>query len=246
MNRDFHFREKIGVAIALAESPFTARLRKALAIHPWFSLTERSASSLMITDRSCDASPVLFLGGGHGQLVVLHCSGMGTSPRVRLPSCATTALATALKPLKDPFGIEAVQAKATLPWDLPPEQVEEELRQLLDPSLPIEVDAMQGSPSAEAQIAVLVQLKEKVRTQDLIQAWTGFVGWPQGRTLPSVTCPPVEYVHEFSNLPCGAVQIGLLCTSSELDYRFTLVSPDPLVILLQTAEALVVSGLIYW
>lgn len=127
MDATFHFRQKIGCALAFHSTHFCKLLEDALAHHPWFFLAPQHEAQIVWSDRlvSC-ASPqqrVLYVGFVEG--VEIEPSRVGEKPGltmlteapIYIPSASAQALVALLKPLENLGGIGALQVTALLPPD---------------------------------------------------------------------------------------------------------------------------------
>ncbi len=142
------------------------------------------------------------------------------------PNCAVIALAMALKPLHDQYGIEAVQVATMqavsgaggqkgLALDIEDniipyiadeeEKIEQEPKKLLGDLKDKQVTPADFTISAQCNRVpisdghlenISVKLRSKAAKQDIIDLWRNFKGEPQGLQLPSAPQFPIHYFHE--------------------------------------------------
>lgn len=142
------------------------------------------------------------------------------------PNCAVIALAMALKPLQDQYGIEAVQVatmqavsgagnqkelKLEVDDNIIPFIAEEEEKIEREPLKILGTLKGETFHSAEFSISaqcnrvpvsdghlenISVKLRDRANKQDIIDLWRNFKGEPQGFQLPSAPRQPIHYFHQ--------------------------------------------------
>lgn len=284
MNRDFQFRDKIGVAIVHSDPFLRQSYLERFARHTWFQLVPEESCQLLISDEEVQPRPercAIVLNEGSSDILVPDINGKdllqfkakvsGTPLVLRNPHPAAIGLALALKPLHDRFQVNAVQLTALLPAmgtsprlasvelldnALPApcmasERIQRDAQLLLSvPELVISAQSVQVPVSQGELLCISVKLQEIAEQADLIASWGDFHGFANRSALPSGGEPPVRYSAEErypqARNQAAYAAIGQLSTCRHLDFRFMVVSPDPIESTLRIAEALVIEGLIYW
>jgi aspartate-semialdehyde dehydrogenase len=189
--------------------------------------------------------------------------GFGPGRILTNPNCSTIGLTLALKPLVDAFGVEAchvvtMQALSgagltgvpgmQVPDNLIPyiggeeEKFENEAAKILgrlgeagiEPyRLPISAHCNRVPVSDGHTECVSLKLGSPATPEQVIEAWTSFVGEPQRLGLPSAPRPVIHYLAEpdapqprlHRDLGAGmAISIGRLRPCPLLDYRFVTLS----------------------
>ncbi|NGX58561.1 MAG: Aspartate-semialdehyde dehydrogenase [Chlamydiae bacterium] len=142
------------------------------------------------------------------------------------PNCAVIALAMALKPVYDQFGIEAVQVatmqaisgagnqkevKLEVDDNIIPFIEEEEEKIEKEPLKILGILTKETFTSAEFSISaqcnrvpvseghmenISMKLGEAATKQDIIDLWSNFKGEPQGLQLPTAPQHPIHYFHQ--------------------------------------------------
>ncbi len=193
----------------------------------------------------------------------LKIQDFGDGKIITNPNCSTTGLVLALKPLHDRFGVEKVHvvtmqalSGAGFPGvsslqaidNIIPfikneeEKMEKEPLKLLGAWTGKKFEPASITISASCnRVPVLdghtesvsVQLKTRVKQEELIAAWEEFRALPQKLKLPSAPRQPVHYFFEEDQpqprhlrlLEGGmAVSVGRLRPCNILDYKFTVLS----------------------
>jgi len=142
------------------------------------------------------------------------------------PNCAVIALAMALKPLQDQFGVKSVQVTTmqAISGASNRQEVALEVEDNIIPYIAEEEDKLEKEPlkilgtlsetdvkpadfSISAQCNrvpvsdghlenISVKLHDQASKQDIIDLWRNFKGEPQGLQLPSAPHYPIHYFHQ--------------------------------------------------
>jgi len=197
----------------------------------------------------------------HLELIKFQQFGKGCI--VTNPNCSVIGLVLALKPLVDKFGIEAVNVSTmqaisgagnpktanldiednVIPLiDGEEEKIEEEPLKIFGKfkdgkislnNFKIGAQCNRINVSDGHTECVQVKLNQKVRKEEIINAWKEFIGEPQNLSLPSAPKRPLHYFNEPNypqpkfqrNLENGmSVSIGRLREDPLFDYKFVLLS----------------------
>lgn len=196
-------------------------------------------------------------------LELLKSQQFGNGCIVTNPNCSVIGLVLALKPLLDNFGIDAVNVSTmqaisgagnpkianldiednVIPLiDGEEEKIEEEPLKIFGKfkdgkislnNFKIGAQCNRVNVSDGHTECVQVKLNQKVRKEEIINAWKEFLGEPQNLSLPSAPKRPLHYFNEPNypqpkyqrNLENGmAVSIGRLREDFLFDYKFVLLS----------------------
>lgn len=274
MNSDFHFREKIAVGLLNPPAGLTDRLTAhpwflvdnavnsplLIATGP---VNEGSPDRAVISLQS-RVEPTMALDINRWEDLLLPLN-------ISFPSEAALGLALALKPLHERFGLLAVNTAVLLPIlgaQQPLASIElidnvvpgtdevaailrHEFEQLL--SLPtglLGVQCLRVPVSQGMTMSVSVKLERSCALSELEAAWMEFQGHTLRKQLPSALEPPLTYRPDATfpqpRLRTASTLIGQLRPCPAFDYQFVVVASDPINHLLMLAEALVVSGRIFW
>jgi aspartate-semialdehyde dehydrogenase len=196
-------------------------------------------------------------------LDLIKSQNFGKGCIVTNPNCSVIGLALALKPLFDNFGIEAVNVSTmqaisgagnprTTNLDIEDniiplingeeDKIETEPRKILGVFKNNKINFEEFKISAQCNRVnvsdghtecVQVNLKQKVKKEEIINAWQEFRGEPQKLSLPSAPKRPLHYFNEPNypqpkyqrNLENGmATSIGRLREDPLFDFKFVLLS----------------------
>ncbi len=202
---------------------------------------------------------------------------------VATPQPVVSGLTLALKPLMDQFGLEAVQVVTLQPSsqvddqksssglidslisfiEQDPTKIEQETLKILGQLQGKDVEETHFKISAQCAqmenikadlLFVSVQLRDQVKPEQLVQAWSQFASGLQRLQLPTAPFHPLSYGnlshHDPSQDKEMSVKIANLHPCSVLDYKFSLTSSHLMRGIvgsaLLNAELLVTHGKIYW
>ncbi len=259
MNFQFQFRDKIRVKV----EGTLPKLNALLQTHPWFTLSDNDAYELLFSDTITQGDgkvPVIMTCPDSSAITLIPEVNGGILANVKAPIRLThpngiiTALALALKPLENAFGVADVHVAALLPVDdlsipsldvldsaLPVvDDLGEHLRHNLPPllgktALRLDAQSVRIAVSEGLMLQVAVKLLEPATAEQIIDAWKTFQGLYVNDDLPSKPLYPLHFFPEkgFPQVRLHRtfhkgqmVSIGSLQQGSIFDHQFVLVS-DP-------------------
>ena len=268
MHADFHYRDKIAVAVLGQETEMGRQLTEKLTTHPWFILSDGSDPIGLTIDLSGHSQATPRIAEGIESVLVPEVNSLPLSEIpavVGLPSAAAAALAIALQPLHEAFGLQAVRAVVMAgPGEAPNNagpnpslgaRREREIRHLLHvaPDMRSSIDAIHLPLSQQTVQCVSVTLEQPTTCDALKQAWEREQNPLVALGLPSAVekvvhvwdrpqGPPVS-IGQHSSLH---VQISRVQECPIFGFTFVVTSNICRVGALLLAELLVKAGKVYW
>ncbi len=268
MNADFHYRDKIAVAVIGQETDMGRQLCNELTTHPWFVLAgENEPVGLTIVCKGhSEATPRIVEGAG--QVIVPEVNSKQISDEssiIGLPSAPAAALAIALKPLQDAFGIKAMRCVVLSGPGFGPNnartdsglaaRMESEIKQILALSngVACSIDAI-GVPLSHQTVQCVSVACEQPATYDALKAiWKDSHHDLAAFNLPSVRGRALHFLDHSQGphvaqgqLPVLDVHISRLQVCPIFGYKFVVTSSASRTGILLLAEMLVKTGKIYW
>ncbi len=265
MHADFHYRDKIAVAVIGQTTAMHRQLERELAVHPWFFLAKGDEPVCLAIDFSGHSKATPRIVEGAGQVIVpeLNFQQLAASPLViGLPAAPSAALAIALQPLQKAFGVKAVRAVVMSGPGLGSNnagpnlalgvRMEQELRQVISLSSAVScsLDAMSLALSQQTVQCVAVTLEQSATCEALTKVWEEERNALFSLGLPSAL-ERVLLVHEgppnaFGQSPSLQVQISRIQDCPIFGFKFVVTSNARRVGVLLLAELLVKTGKVYW
>ncbi len=255
MDYHFQFREKISVKV----EGHVPKLNALLQTHPWFALSDSDACDLLFSNTPLDSQiPLVLTCPDPGAISLIPeinggvLANVKRPVRVSHPNGVATALALALKPLDNAFGIGEVYVNALLPVDdvsipsldvldsaLPvaydlAEQLRNSLPHLLGrTALRIDAQSVRIAMSEGLMLQVAVKFLEPATSDQMIHSWKTFQGLYASDDLPSKPQYPIHFFSEkgFPQVRLHrqyhkgqVISIGALQQGTLFDHHFVVVS----------------------
>lgn len=268
MNADFHYRDKIAVAVIGLETEMGRQLINELATHPWFILAQKDEPiGLTIVCRGhSEATPRIVDGAGQVIVPEVNAEQISVEPLiVGLASAPTAALAIALKPLQKAFGIKAVHSVVISGPGFGPnnartdsalaDRMMSEIKEVLALSSEVHcsIDAIGVPLSQQTVQCVSVTCEEPTSCEALKTVWKEahnelaslHLSSVRGRTVRFWDDPQGPPVIQ-GQVPALDVHISRLQICPIFGYKFVVTSNASRTGILLLAEMLVKTGKVYW
>ncbi len=268
MSPDFHYRDKIAVALIGQETVMGRQLKQELTAHPWFVLAgeDEPIGLTIVLQGHSEAIPRIVEGSGQVIIPEIYPSfePISDEPLVfGVASEPSAALAMVLQPLHAAFGLKAIRSVVMSgpgygPNNVGPNpdlggRIEREVREVLglSGSTPFSIEAIGVPVSQQTVQCVSVALQKSLSCADLKQVWE-----ERGNSLKTLNLPsaPAKSMH-FSDLPGSSitqdpflegVQISRLQVCPIFGFKFVVTSNVNRTRILLMAELLVKTGKIFW